>query len=105
MSTTELQNPTPTPTELACVHLECALALKGTTFIQTWLTEKQSGAAPMNSLPVSKRGRKPGAAPIDARCAWVSPNGSQCKNHRADNSTACGIHVNKIHLINAAASQ
>lgn len=89
----------PTPTELARIHLECAWALRGAAFIQTWLMEKQTAPTTISPQQPSRRGRKPGAAPVDMRCTWVFPNGSQCKNRRAEDVAACRIHASKLHLI------
>ena len=85
------------PTELARIHLECAIKLVGRDFIAAWLAP----ATPPEPKQTS-RGRKPGAAAPEVRCVWKFVNGEQCKNARDADSTACKIHRKKLHLIDGS---
>jgi hypothetical protein len=69
--------------------LNLVLASKGRDFILSWLGE--TPAKP-------KRGRKPGAAPAESRCAWTSA-GAQCKNKKVGEEGYCRIHAPKSYLI------
>jgi hypothetical protein len=83
------------PTELARIHLECVEKLVGRSFIADWLADT-------NTIPVTSRGRKPGAAAPAIRCIWTFVNGEQCKNARDKDSTACKIHRKKLHLLDTS---
>lgn len=49
----------------------------------------------MPEAPVTKRGRKPGAAPVETRCTWRLKDGSQCKNTKTEPTLYCKIHGSK----------
>jgi hypothetical protein len=91
------------PTELARIHVECALKLVGRDMVTSWLAElsaSESSTAP--STQTTSRGRKPGAAPDNLRCVWKFVSGERCKNARITDSTACKIHCKKLHLIDVS---
>jgi len=80
--------------QMARFHLDAAKTLIGADFaefIQSWLTE-----APVKE---TKRGRRPGAAPPETRCAWKLEEGEQCKNNRHDQNSYCKMHIAKVHLL------
>jgi hypothetical protein len=91
------------PTDLARIHLECALRLTNREFLVDCLkatTNATTTVAPPQ--PKSTRGRKPGAATEESRCTWKRTNGTCCKNGRAESSAFCKIHMTKAHLITGA---
>lgn len=102
--------------ELAIIHLETAVALKGVRFVRKWLVEQQgpssptlpSGAASATSetgtTTQSVRGRKPGAAAADVRCAWTMKGGDKCKNGKIESSVYCKIHETRAAAIAAVSS-
>jgi hypothetical protein len=97
--------------DLARLHLETAVRLTSRAFVEAWTaskaiadTSQSTTAAPTQAPPTqpkSTRGRKPGAAPTETRCAWNKDNGieHQCKNTRHEGNSYCRIHLGKIHLI------
>ena len=103
--------------ELAIIHLETAVALKGVRFARKWLAEQQgpssptlpSGAASATSeagtthTTQSVRGRKPGAAAPEVRCSWTMKGGDKCKNGKIESSVYCKIHETRAAAIAAAA--
>jgi hypothetical protein len=94
-------------TELARIHLDCAVKLVGRDVVTAWLAASlaptQTTAPSVTSVAQSStRGRKPGAAPEGVRCVWKFVNGDQCKNTRVTDSTACKIHCKKLHLIDVS---
>jgi hypothetical protein len=91
--------------DLARLHLETAVALKGLAFVQDWVNG-QGQASQQLSTPTqeSGRGRKPGAAAPEIRCAWALVAGGQCKNTKIVGSEYCKIHVGKASAISAAAA-
>ena len=82
--------------DLARIHLETALALTSRAFVDALLLQKQQQ---QQVEPKSTRGRKPGAAPLETRCAWNVGMESHCKNNRKGENSYCQIHLGKVHLI------
>lgn len=83
--------------ELARLHIDTAVKLVGKEFVSQYLA---TVAAPTSvAEPKSGRGRKPGAAPAESRCAWNASQDSHCKNKRFESNSYCKIHVGKIHLV------
>ena len=94
-----------TTDDLARLHLETAVALKGMAFVQDWINGHGQGqTSQQSSTPTqeSGRGRKPGAAAPEIRCAWTLVAGGQCKNAKMAESEYCKIHVGKASAISAA---
>ena len=88
--------------DLARLHLETAVRLTSRAFVESWLASSSAAPAPTAApQPKSNRGRKPGAAPSETRCAWNKDNNTehQCKNTRHEANSYCRIHLGKIHLI------
>ena len=90
--------------DLARLHLETAVRLMGRAFVEQWLSQSQQGPvdapAPASAAqPKSTRGRKPGAAPAETRCAWNAGTDHHCKNTRHEGNSYCRIHLGKVHLI------
>jgi hypothetical protein len=92
------------PTDLARIHLECALRLTNREFLVDWLKTTTNATTEPTATTISKstRGRKPGAATEDKRCIWKRVDGTYCKNGRTGDSTFCKLHVAKAHLITGA---
>jgi hypothetical protein len=84
--------------DLARIHLETALALTSRAFVDALLLQKQQQQAQVQE-PKSTRGRKPGAAPLETRCAWNVGMEGHCKNNRKGENSYCQIHLGKVHLI------
>lgn len=93
----------PTPEELARFHIETAIQLVGRERVLALLVspvetaQVSSPAAPAGGA--GARGRRPGAAPDDARCKWKMTDGTQCKNAHTAEAVYCKIHAGKIDLI------
>lgn len=94
--------------ELARLHFDTAIQMAGAEKIGLWLSSIAPGMAPAPAPapgvapvapPVSQRGRRPGAAPENVRCAWSLADGSHCKNKKNEGNSYCKIHMGKIHLI------
>lgn len=86
-----------TPQELARFHIETAIKLIGRDGVVALLTpDATTTAAP---LAAAGRGRRPGAAPSEARCHWKLIDGSQCKNAHPTETNYCKMHSGKIDLI------
>lgn len=51
------------------------------------------------SSPKKPRGRRPGAASDEHRCAWKYHTGMRCKNKQAESSSYCKIHSQKATLV------
>jgi hypothetical protein len=77
--------------QMARFHLETAKTLTSPEFIQAWLA-----ASPAID---KKRGRKPGSAPPETRCAWKLESGELCKNNQFESNSYCKMHISKIHLL------
>jgi hypothetical protein len=97
------------PTQLARIHLECALRLTNCEFLVDWLkttTNTMTGSTTTTTTttiqPKSTRGRKPGAATNESRCTWKRTDGTCCKNGHTADSMFCKIHAPKAHLITGA---
>lgn len=93
-------------TDLARLHVETAVKLTSVTHVRSLLDAIESvGAATAapKSTEKSTRGRKPGAAAPESRCHWNIGTESQCKNNQKDGNSYCGMHIGKIHLIDAPA--
>lgn len=107
--------------ELAVIHLETAVALKGIRFARKWLAEQHgptsptvpSGAASATSATSeydtthtihSVRGRKPGAAAPEVRCSWMMKGGDKCKNSKVEPSVYCKIHETRAAAIAAVST-
>ena len=94
-----MDQPEHNPTDLARIHLECALRLTNREFLIDWVTNVITTPTVQ---PKSTRGRKPGAATEEHRCIWKRMDGTCCKNGRTTDSSYCKIHVSKAHLVNGA---
>jgi hypothetical protein len=93
-----------TADDLARLHLETAVALKGVAFVQDWINgHGQEQNSQQSSTPTQEtgRGRKPGAAAPEIRCAWALVAGGQCKNAKIAGSEHCKIHAAKALAISA----
>ena len=93
-----------TPEELARFHIETAIKLIGRDRVLAMLASSApaaGGAGASLTAPTQKdnRGRRPGAAPDDARCQWKLTDGSQCKNAKTTDKGYCKIHAGKVDLI------
>lgn len=89
-----------TPQELARFHIETAIKLVGREAVVAMLTTSAvAGGAGAPAATGGGRGRRPGAAPDDARCQWILTDGTQCKNAHTSTTTYCKIHAAKIDLI------
>lgn len=89
--------------ELARLHIDTAVKLMGKEFVSQYLASV--AAAPTTvAEPKAGRGRKPGAAPAESRCAWNAGQESHCKNKRFESNSYCKIHVGKIHLVDPSAA-
>jgi hypothetical protein len=91
--------------ELARIHLETAIALKGLSFVQNWVAQHGSVMAVPPPAASSGRGRKPGAASSEIRCVWSLVAGGQCKNAKVPGSGHCKIHEAKASAISAAETE
>jgi len=92
----------PTPEELARFHIETAIQLVGRERVLALIIPTVAAApaaAPAAAGGAGARGRRPGAAPDDARCKWKMSDGTQCKNAHTAEAQYCKIHVGKIDLI------
>jgi hypothetical protein len=89
--------------DLARLHLESAVALKGRAFVENWITADANTVPTGDKPAASGRGRKPGAAPTEVRCIWTFAGGDQCKNAKVADSSHCKIHASKAAAISAAA--
>jgi hypothetical protein len=87
--------------ELAQLHFETAVQMAGAEKIGLWLASL-SPATPVAAA--TQRGRRPGAAPENVRCAWSLADGSHCKNKKSDGHSYCKIHMGKIHLIDSGSA-
>jgi hypothetical protein len=87
--------------ELARLHIDTAVKLVGKEFVSQYLATAVAAPPAPTSVaePKSGRGRKPGAAPAESRCAWNAGQESHCKNKRFESNSYCKIHVGKIHLV------
>jgi hypothetical protein len=88
-----------TPESVATLNLKSAIALMGTEWVQAALSIETTVS---DSPTGTRRGRKPGAAPSDIRCTWMSAD-KQCKNTKCDDTPYCKIHQAKQAAIDAAA--
>ena len=97
-----------TSEELARFHIETAIKLIGRDRVLVMMASLPAppaagGAGISASLTAApqkdNRGRRPGAAPDDARCQWKLTDGSQCKNAKTTDKGYCKIHVTKMDLI------
>ena len=90
-----------TPEELARFHIETAIKLVGRDRVLAMLVSTPAPAAGGAGAAHQKdnRGRRPGAAPDDARCQWKLTDGSQCKNAKTTDKGYCKIHAGKVDLI------
>ena len=90
--------------ELARLHIDTAVKLVGKEFVTQYLAlipliSSTPSVAAAVTEPKAGRGRKPGAAPAESRCAWNAGQESHCKNKRFESNSYCKIHVGKIHLV------
>ena len=87
--------------ELARLHIDTAVKLVGKEFVTQYLALISLIPSAVAAVPEPKagRGRKPGAAPAESRCAWNAGQESHCKNKRFESNSYCKIHVSKIHLV------
>lgn len=89
-----------TSEELARLHIETAIKLVGRESVLAMVPAVPAPAAGGAGAPQKdNRGRRPGAAPDDARCQWKLTDGSRCKNAKADEKGYCKIHAAKVDLI------
>jgi hypothetical protein len=89
--------------DLARLHLETAVALKGLVFVQEWINGQEQNSQQLSTpTQESGRGRKPGAAAPEVRCTWTLVAGGQCKNTKMAGSEYCKIHDGKASAISAA---
>lgn len=88
--------------ELARLHIDTAVKLMGKEFVSQYLATTSAPVSTTESK--SGRGRKPGAAPAESRCAWNAGQDSHCKNKRFESNSYCKIHVSKIHLVDPSAA-
>ena len=88
-----------TPESVATLNLQSAIALMGMEWVQAALTANTTAS---DTPTGSRRGRKPGAAPADIRCTWISAD-KQCKNTKCADTPYCKIHQAKQAAIDAAA--
>ena len=87
------------PETVATLNLQSAVALMGAEWVRSTLA-----AIPTEepAVATSRRGRKPGAAPAESRCTWISAD-KQCKNTKCADTPYCKIHQAKQAAIDAAA--
>ena len=85
-----------TSEELARLHIETAIKLVGRETVLAMIGPAPTAAATGGA---GARGRRPGAAPDDARCQWKMADDSQCKNAKAAEKDYCRIHATKVDLI------
>jgi hypothetical protein len=90
--------------ELARLHIDTAIKLVGKEFVTQYLAAIPAPPVPAPTESKSGRGRKPGAAPAESRCAWNAGQESHCKNKRFESNSYCKIHVGKIHLVDPSAA-
>lgn len=93
-----------TSEELARFHIETAIKLVGRDRVLVIMASipvlpATGGAGGPTSVQKDNRGRRPGAAPDEARCQWKLTDGSQCKNAKTTDKGYCKIHAAKVDLI------
>jgi hypothetical protein len=86
--------------QLARMHFDMVMQMVSKETVLAWLA---GGVPEPLVVPATKsnRGRRPGAASDEARCAWKYDDTNQCKNTKKDGAAHCKMHIKKLHLLDA----